>query len=67
MYEQETSSMIQWLRFSFPMQEVWVQSLVRELWSHMLWGQKNQNIKQKQLLNKFNKDLKNWFTLKKIL
>ena len=31
MYEQETSSMVQWLRFSPPMQEVWVRSLVREL------------------------------------
>ena len=35
-----------------------VQSLVGKLGSHRLWGQKNQNIKQKQYCNKFNKDLK---------
>ena len=40
MYKQETSSMVQWLRFSLPMQEVWVQSLVRKLRSHMPLGQK---------------------------
>ena len=41
------------------MQGMWVQSLVGELKSHMplLWS-KNQNIKQKQYCNKFNKDFK---------
>jgi len=29
-------------------------------------GPKNQNIKQKQYCNKFNKDFLKWFTLKKI-
>ena len=40
------------------MQGVQVQSLIGELRSHMPCGQKNQNIKQKQYCNKFNKDLK---------
>ena len=31
MYEQEISPMVQWFRFSLPMQEVWVRSLVRKL------------------------------------
>ena len=35
-----------------------LQSLVGELRSHVPSGQKNQNMKQKQLCNKFNKDLK---------
>ena len=39
------------------LQGVWVQSLVGELRSHMPWGQKNQNIKQKQYCNKFNKEV----------
>ena len=39
------------------MQEVWVQSLVEELRSHMTQGQKKQNVKQTQYCNKFNKDL----------
>ena len=38
---------------------VQVPSLVGELRSHMSPGQKNQNIKQKQYCNKFNKDFKN--------
>ena len=42
-----------------PMQGVRVQSLVRELRSHMSRGKINQNIKQKQYYNKFNKDFKN--------
>ena len=31
-------------------------SLVEGLRSHMPWGQKNQNIRQKQYCNRFNKD-----------
>ena len=31
---------VQWLRLHLPMQGVWVQSLVRELRSHMPRGQK---------------------------
>ena len=44
---------------------VWVQSLAKELRSHILHSQKKknkkkkQNIKQKQYCNKFNKDFKN--------
>jgi len=41
------------------MQGVWVQSLVGELRSPMPPSQKNQNIKQKQYCNTFNKDFKN--------
>ena len=52
-----TSLVVQWLRL--PMQGVWVRSLVGELGSHMPRGQKNQNIKQKQCCNTFNKDFKN--------
>ena len=32
--------MVQWLRLRFPMHGVRVQSLIRELTSHMLWVQK---------------------------
>ena len=38
---------------------VQVRSLVGELKSHMPPGQKNQNTKQNQYCNKFNKDFKN--------
>ena len=43
---------------------VWVQSLAKELRSHILHSQEkkkktHQNIKQKQYCNKFNKDFKN--------
>ena len=41
------------------MQGAQVRSLVRELRSHIPPGQKNQNVKQKQYCNKFNKDFKN--------
>ena len=41
------------------MQEVQVSSLIGELRYHMSLGQKNQNIRQKQYCNKFNKDFKN--------
>ena len=44
----------QWLRLHLPMQDVWVQSLVRELWSHLPPSQKHQHIKQKQYCNKLN-------------
>ena len=49
----------QWLGLYLTMQWVWVQSVVWELRSHVPFGQKNQNIKQKQHGNKFNKNLKN--------
>ena len=35
-----TSLAVQWLRLHLPMQRVWVRSLIRELRSHMLRGQK---------------------------
>ena len=54
-----TSLAVQWLRLCLPMQGVWVRSLVGELRSHMPLSQKNQNIKQKQYCNKFNKNFKN--------
>ena len=50
-----TSLVVQWLRIHLPMHGVCVQSLVRELSSHMPCYQK---IKQTQYCNKFNKDLK---------
>ena len=54
----ETSLVVQWFRVRLLMQGVRVRSLVREPRSHMPRGQNNQNIKQKQYCNKFNKDLK---------
>ena len=55
-----TSLAVQWLRLRLPMQGVQVQSLVRELRSHIPRGKKNpKNIKQKQYCNKLNKHLKN--------
>ena len=56
--EEGTSQVVQWLRLHLPMQGVRVRSLLRELRSHMPRGQENQNIKQKQYCNKFNKDFK---------
>ena len=50
-----TSLAVQRLRLHLPMQGVRVQSLVRELRSHMPWGQK----KRHKYCNKFNKDFKN--------
>ena len=44
------------VRFHLPMLGMWVQSMVRELRLHMPQDQINQNIKQKQCYNKFNKD-----------
>ena len=52
-----TSLVFQWLVLHLSMQEVQVQSLIGELGSHMPCGQ-NQNIKQRQYCNKFNKDFK---------
>jgi len=40
------------------LQEVWVQFLVREVIPHAL-RPKEQNIKQKEYCNRFNKDFKN--------
>ena len=54
-----TALMVQQLRLCLPKQGVQVPSLVGELRSHMTWGQKKQNIKQKQYCNKYNKDFKN--------
>ena len=45
-----TSLAVQWLRLHLPMQGVRVQSLVRELRSHMLHGQKNKTKKKKRKL-----------------
>ena len=53
------TSLIQSLRLHLPMQGVQVLSLVRDLRSHMIGSPKNQNVKQKQYCNKFNKDFKN--------
>ena len=33
-----TSGVVQWLRICLPMQDTWVPSLVRELRSHVPWG-----------------------------
>ena len=52
-----TSLVIQWLRLHLPMQQVWVQSLVGELITHVSWP-RNNNTRQKQHCIKFNKDLK---------
>ena len=51
--------MVQRLRLCPLMQEVWVQSLVRELRSHISHGQKTKSIKQEQYCNKFNKAFEN--------
>ena len=34
-----TSPAVQWLRLHLSMQGMWVQSLIRELGSHMPWGE----------------------------
>ena len=59
--------MVQWLRPCLPVQRAWDQSLAGKLKSHTYLGPKNQNIKQKQHCNKFNKDFKNGPHLKKNL
>jgi len=57
MTSQGTSLGVQWVRLCLPVLSVWVQSLVRELRSHM--KPRSQNKKQKQYCNKLNKDFKN--------
>ena len=54
-----TFLVVYWLRRHLPVQRVQVWSLVGQLGPHRLHSQKNQNIKQKQYCNKFNKDFKN--------
>ena len=70
-----TSLEVQLLRLHRPMQGTQGRSLVKELRSHthMPWGQKSENVKQKQYCNKLNKDFKNgphrkkyWGTKKEI-
>ena len=58
--------MVQWLRLLLPMQGAQVQSLVGELRPTCLVA-KNQNLKQKQYCNTFNKDFKNGLHQKKSL
>ena len=64
-----TSLVVQWLRLYLPVLGVQIQSLVRELRSHMPHGQKRkkEDIKQKQCCNKFNKDFKMVHMQKKTL
>ena len=47
------------VKTSLLMQGVPVRFLVRELRSHIPYGQKAKNIEQEQYFNKFNKDFKN--------
>ena len=47
--------MLWWLRLCLPMQGGQVRSLAEERRSHIPCSQKNQNIRQKQYCNKFNK------------
>ena len=54
-----TSLSVLWLRLHLPMRGLQIQTLVRELRSTGLLTKKNQNIKQKQCCNKFNKDFEN--------
>ena len=56
-YFMETFLSVQWLRLCFPMQGVWVQSLVRELRSTCLVTKKKKT-EQKQYCEKFSKDFK---------
>ena len=63
---EEISLVVQWLGLCLPMQKMWVQSLVGKLKSHIPQGLKNQNMKQKQYCNKFNKkNLKKMIHVKK--
>ena len=43
-----TSLVAQWLRICLPMQGTWIQSHVRELRSHMLWGNKAYTLQLKK-------------------
>jgi len=52
------SLVVQWLRLCLPMYGVQVRSLIGDLRSHIPCSQ-NQNIKQEEYCNQFNKDLKN--------
>ena len=54
-----TSLAVHWLKQHLPMEGMRVWSLVGELRSHIPRGPKNQNIKQKQYCNKFDKVFKN--------
>ena len=59
-----TSLVVQWLRLNLPMRAIQVQSLAKI--PHALCPI-NQNIKEKQYCNKFNKDFKNGPHHQKIL
>ena len=54
-----TTLMVHRLRFHFQCRGCGFDPWFRELRSHRLQGQKNQNIKQKRYCNKLNKDFKN--------
>ena len=56
-----TSLAVQWLELHLPMQGVWIQSLVRELRSHIPRGQKTKNCETEAYDNTLNKDFKNGF------
>ena len=49
---------VQWLRLCLPMQEVWVQSLLKELRSHMPYSQKTKTENRSDITNS-KKTLKN--------
>lgn len=49
-----TSLMVQWLRLHFPMQSLWVWSLVKELWSQMPCGQKKKRREREKLKSSEN-------------
>ena len=55
---QRTSLVVQWLRLPFPMQEVWVQSLVRELRSNMPQSQKPKTSNRSNIVTNSIKTLK---------
>ena len=54
--------MVQGLGLPFPMQRVWIQSLIGELSSHMIPSQEKKTnklkLKQKQYCSRFSKDFK---------
>ena len=59
-YEVGTSLVDPAVDTSFPVQGMWIQSLVRELRSHMPHGQNTKNIKNRSnIVAKINKHLKN--------
>ena len=53
-----TSLVVQWLRLPFPMQEVWVQSLVKELRSNMPHSQKPKTSNRSNIVTNSIKTLK---------